>query len=105
VRQNCATADQPVAWLVRPSFTQRTSSPYFPNIRFPRPMLMDASVFKTFAVWERVRLQFRLEAFDVTNPVWFPSPGTSVGSTAFGVITPSQSNDPRFGQAALPLMW
>jgi hypothetical protein len=105
VRQSCASADQPVAWLVRPSFTQRTSSPYFPNIRYPRPMLMDASVFKTFAIRERLRLQFRLEAFNVTNTVWFGSPGTTVGSTSFGVITPSQSNDPRFGQAGLRLMW
>jgi hypothetical protein len=68
-------------------------------------MLMDASVFKTFAVYERVKLQFRLEAFNVANTVWFSSPGTSVGSTAFGVITASQSNDPRFGQAGLRLMW
>jgi hypothetical protein len=105
VRQSCASADQPVAWLVRPSFTQRTSSPYFPNIRYPRPMLMDASIFKTFAIREGLKLQFRYEAFNVTNTVWFGSPGTTVGSTSFGVITGSQSNDPRFGQAALRLMW
>jgi len=103
VRQSCASATQPVAWMVRPAFTLRTSSVYFPNIRYPRPMLMDASLFKTFPVHERMNLQFRLEAFNVTNTVWFGAPGTTVGTTSFGVITPSQVNDPRNVQLALRL--
>ncbi len=102
-RENCASTSQPVAWLVRPAFTERTSSVYFPNIRYPRPMLLDASVFKTFPIHERLKLQVRLEAFNVTNTTWFGSPGTGVATSSFGVITPSQANDPRYMQAALRL--
>jgi hypothetical protein len=98
VRQNCANASQPVAWIARPAYTLRTSSPYFPNVRYPRPMLMDASIFKTFQIREWLRFQIRAEAFNLTNTVWFGSPGTGVATSSFGVITPSQANDPRFGQ-------
>jgi hypothetical protein len=104
-RQNCASATQPVAWMVRPAFTQRTSSPNFPNVRYPRPMLMDASIFKAFQLHERMKLQFRLEAFNVTNTTWFGSPGTTVSTSSFGVISPAQANDPRFAQLALRLMF
>jgi len=68
-------------------------------------MLMDASLFKTFPVHERMNLQFRLEAFNLTNTVWFGAPGTTVGTTSFGVITPSQANDPRNMQLALRLLF
>jgi hypothetical protein len=98
VRQNCASATQPVAWIVRPAYTQRTSSLYFPNVRYPRPMMMDASIFKTFPIREWLRFQIRAEAYNLTNTVWFGSPGTGVGTSGFGVITPAQANDPRFGQ-------
>jgi hypothetical protein len=102
-RQNCASPTQPVAWIVRPPFTLRTSSTMFPNVRYPRPLLMDASIFKSFQLRERIKLQFRAEAFNVTNTTWFGSPGTGVSTSSFGVITPSQANDPRFGQLALRL--
>ncbi len=65
-------------------------------------MLLDASVFKTFPIHERLKLQVR-EAFNVTNTTWFGSPGTGVATSSFGVITPSQANDPRYMQAALRL--
>ena len=104
-RENFASAAQPVAWMVRPAFTLRTSSVYFPNIRYPRPLLMDASIFKIFPIHERLKLEFRLEAFNVTNTVWFGSPGTTVATSSFGVITPSQANDPRYAQVGLRLMF
>ena len=88
VRQNCASASQPVAWIVRPAYTLRTSSPYFPNVRYPRPMLMDASIFKTFQIREWLRFQIRAEAFNVTNTTWFGSPGTTVSSTSSSASLP-----------------
>ncbi len=100
-----ASATQPVAWIVRPSFTLRVTSPYFPGIRYPRPINIDASIFKTFALYERLKLQLRLEAFNLTNTVWFGSPGTTVATSSFGVITPSQANDPRFAQVGARLMF
>lgn len=65
-----------------------------PNIRYPRPMLMDASVFKISPLYERLKPEFRLEASNVTNTTWFGPPGTTVATSSFGVITPSEVNDP-----------
>jgi hypothetical protein len=105
VRENCASTSQPVAWIIRPAFTLRTASTYFPNVRYPRPVNVDASIFKTFQIREWLRFQIRAEAFNLTNTVWFGSPGTTVATSAFGVITPSQANDPRFGQIGARLMF
>jgi hypothetical protein len=105
VRQNCASASQPVAWIVRPAYTLRTSSPYFADVRYPRPVNVDASIFKTFQIREWLRFQIRAEVFNLTNTVWFGSPGTTVATSSFGVITPSQANDPRFGQIGARLMF
>jgi hypothetical protein len=47
---------------------------------------------------ERIQLQFRLEAFNTFNTVWFNGPSTTIATSSFGVVTPSQANDPRFIQ-------
>ncbi|MEZ5404315.1 MAG: TonB-dependent receptor [Bryobacteraceae bacterium] len=105
VRQNCATASDPVAFIQQPPDTLRTLSTRFPNIRNRREPVMDFSVFKAFPITETVRLQFRAESFNITNTPWFGNPNTTLGSSAFGVVTPSQANDPRNVQLALRLMW
>lgn len=68
-------------------------------------MLMDASLFKIFPIYERLKLEFRLEAFNLTNTAWFGSPGTNVATSSFGVITPSEVNDPRYAQVGVRLMF
>ena len=45
------------------------------------------SVFKTFAVWERVTLQTRADAFQLSNSPQFNSPQASLTSTTFGKVT------------------
>jgi hypothetical protein len=103
VRQNCASADEPVAFTVQPPFTLRTLGSRFPNIRDRRPTVLDLSIFKTFPLTERVRMQFRAEAFNAFNTPWFGQPNTTLGSANFGVVSPSQANDPRNIQLALRL--
>jgi hypothetical protein len=66
---------------------------------------MDLSIFKQFAFTEKLRLQFRAEAFNAFNRVRFSSPNTDVNAGAnFGRVT-SQSNDPRQLQFGLKLLW
>jgi hypothetical protein len=60
------------------------------------------SLFKTFPVGARVRLQFRAEAFNLFNTVQFANPGTNVGAADFGVIQ-STINPARQIQFALKL--
>jgi len=49
---------------------------------------LDASVFRRFPVKERMSMEFRAEAFSVTNTPQFNRPGTSFSSTSttFGIV-------------------
>ncbi len=104
-RQNCLTPNDPVAFTVQPPFTLRTLSTRFPNIRTERPTLVDFSVFKAFDLRESLKLQFRAEAFNLLNTPWFGAPNTNLGSPNFGVVSPSQANDPRNIQLAIKLVF
>jgi hypothetical protein len=60
---------------------------------------LDASLTKNFALNERTKLQFRAEAFNVTNHVNLVLPVDDMNSPAFGQITEAQA--PRVMQFAL----
>jgi len=48
---------------------------------------LDLAVHREFIPTERLRLQFRAEAFNITNTPPFGAPGGSFGSATFGVIS------------------
>jgi hypothetical protein len=100
VRQNCASATQPVAWIQRPAGTIRVDGTQWSQIREMRPGLMDSSIFKSFPLHERLVLQFRLEAFNTFNTPWFGLANTTLGNARFGLMGNTQSNDPRNVQVA-----
>ena len=62
---------------------------------------LDASLDKSFAISEKTRIQFRAEAFNVTNHVNLIPPVFDMNSPAFGQITEAQA--PRVLQFALKL--
>ena len=74
------------------------------GLRAPGSRNWDLSLFKDFALRERLKLQFRSEAFNAFNRVRFGSPNTSVVSNQFGQIS-SQANSPRQIQFGLKLIW
>jgi hypothetical protein len=104
-RQNCASTSEPVAFAIQPPFTLRTLSTRFPDIRTRREPIADFSLFKSFSFTEQIRLQFRAEAFNITNTPWFGAPNTNVNVAQFGSVSPSQANDPRNVQLALKLQF
>ena len=104
-RQNCASADEPIAWQVQPAFTLRTLTTRLEDIRTSRPGLIDFSLFKTFALPSRMRLQVRLESFNLFNTPWFGAPNTNVTNAAFGTVAPTQVNDPRNVQIGVRFMF
>ena len=56
-------------------------------LRGPGFFNLDASLFRDFKITERVKFQFRMEVFGVTNTPHYNNPGTDVTNTAtFGVI-------------------
>ena len=86
-------------------FTLGNMSPLISNLRNHHINNVDMSVFKQFQILEKLKLQFRAEAFNAMNRVRFGSPNTSVtGGANFGRVT-SQSNDPRQMQFGLKLIW
>jgi hypothetical protein len=63
---------------------------------------LDLSMFRDFPIRERLKLQFRAEAFNVTNtPVW-GSPVANFSNANFGKVL-STANGPRQMQLALKL--
>jgi outer membrane receptor protein involved in Fe transport len=55
----------------------------------------DLSLFKTFQMpySEQHSLQFRMETFNATNSPQFSNPGSSLGTSTFGVITSTRINN------------
>lgn len=102
-RQNCASPDQPVAWIQRPSDTLRVTSTRWSQLREQRPPLLDSSIFKTFYPKEGFQVQFRAEMFNTFNTPWFGLADTSLTSTRFGLLGNAQVNDQRNIQLALKL--
>jgi carboxypeptidase family protein len=86
------------------AFTLGNTAAYYGNLRSHYQNNTDLSLFKQFTPRERLRIQFRAEAFNVFNRVQFGSPNTSVNSTSFGVIT-SQANTPRDIQFGLKVLF
>jgi len=99
----------------QPDFIQRSSSyEMVPNviytgIRIPGQVRLDTNLSKNFAVREDMKLQLRLEAFNVLNhPLWQSGFSGSVSDANFGTIErgpTGQSNVPRQIQLGAKLMW
>jgi hypothetical protein len=98
VRQNCIDANQPVAFIQTPPYTLRTLNTALPGIRTEVPTTLDLSLFKTFQVHERTRVQIRANAYNLANTPIFGGPNTTTGVIGIG-----QVNDPRIVELALKL--
>jgi hypothetical protein len=78
-----------------------------PEIRGPGISNHDLALFKRTAIAERFNLEFRVEAFNLFNRVWFGPPNTvatTAANNTFGQIT-TQLNQPRLLQLALRLRY
>jgi outer membrane receptor protein involved in Fe transport len=64
----------------------------------------NVSLAKTFSIGERLRLDFRWEAFNLLHRTAFSTGNTNLNASTFGVVT-SQVNQPRRMQAGLKLYW
>jgi hypothetical protein len=114
-----AKLDNPTAakWFDTSAFVNPASYTYgnvgrvLADVRDPGVMQIDLSLIKDTHVTEKARLQFRAEAFNVTNKVNLGLPNSSFSpgtnglnvSSTFGTIT--SARDPRQVQLALKLIF
>ncbi len=75
----------------------RTFPSQFNNLRVDHTNNVDLTLTKTFKIGEKVKVQFRAEALNLTNKPLFATPNLTPTSSAFGTIT-SQTNNPRYIQ-------
>ena len=93
----------PASFSAAPEFTFGDTSRFL-NVRGPGLFNWDLSLFKTFTVRERIKAQFRAEALNATNTVYFGNPNTTVTNASFGLIT-SQINNPRLVQLGIRITY
>jgi hypothetical protein len=74
----------------------------FSGVRTDGQSTWNFSLSKNFAIWERLKAQFRAETYNVMNHPSFANPNTSVTNSSFGVVTQANS-EPRNWQFALRL--
>lgn len=89
-------------WLACPAGAFN-SGPLLARNYFHGPGLhtWDASIFKNFAITERVNTQFRFEGFNLTNTLQFASPNGNVSDGNFGKVTNTRFSSERQFQFAL----
>ncbi len=86
----------------QPLYTAGNSGP---NILYGPPNRhIDVSLFKSFPIRESVQVQFRAEAYNLTNTPSFANPGSAFGSGTFGVIS-STVGTPRQMGLSLKLLF
>jgi hypothetical protein len=63
-----------------PVTTARFGNAGYNSMRGPGAVNLDLGIFREFPITERIRLQFRGEAFNTTNTPHFGLPGTNVSN-------------------------
>jgi hypothetical protein len=89
-------------------FTLRNFATRFPDVRFSDLKNLNLSVFKDFPIRERLRLNVRLEGYNVTNTPWFSTTAAAnlnVTSPTFGQLSLSSNNASRTYSLAGRLIW
>jgi hypothetical protein len=92
------SASQQLQWNYR-QFPLR-----FAGIRGDGQFSLDMSISKYFNFTERVRAQFRADAYNATNTSNLNTPNTAPTNTAFGRVT-STAGDARNWQLALKILF
>jgi hypothetical protein len=98
-QRNTARWFNTAAFTQAPQFTVGNSSRN--PVVGPDYRTLDLMLGKSFPINEELRLEFRAEAFNVTNTPALAAPNTSFGAPAFGTIT--RALDPRVFEFVLKL--
>jgi hypothetical protein len=86
----------PAAFSTVPAFSFG-NTPRTIDYRMPGQDNVDISLFKSFAIYEHLKVQFRAEALNALNTPMFGRPDTNFSTPNFGKVT-TQRNFPRLIQ-------
>ncbi|HEV8130327.1 MAG TPA: carboxypeptidase regulatory-like domain-containing protein, partial [Acidobacteriota bacterium] len=86
-----------------PAFTFGNTARTLPDARAPGTVNFDFSLIKSTRITEQLGLQFRAEFFNLLNNTNFGAPGTTFGTSTFGVI--NSASDARVIQFGLKLLY
>jgi len=92
------------AFAVPANFTLGNSAPRISTIRNPGQNGINLVFAKSFAITEKLKLEFRAMEYNVLNHPVFGSPNTTVGSSGFGTIG-SQANNARQSEVVGRFVW
>ena len=67
------------------AYTPRTNPMVYPHITGPNFWNLDMSLSKYFPITERMKLEFKMEAYNATNSFLWGNPDTTIGSSTMGV--------------------
>lgn len=84
-----------------PAYTIGTAPRWVSNVRTGPLDSADISLSKRFDIWERLRMTFRADAFNVSNTPQYGRANTTVGNGAFGQVTSTTYVTPRNIQGSL----
>ncbi len=110
ITQDRSTAQELAQWfnttvfIAPPPFTYGNVSRTLADVRAPHLVNLDLSVIKDTVIRERLKLEFRAEAFNLTNTPFFAAPNTNFGNVQFGQIS-AMSGLPRVMQGSLKLLF
>jgi hypothetical protein len=85
---------RPVDFDPNPANTVRFGTLGFNTLRGPGTVNLDLGLFREFQIRERIKLQFRVEAFNATNTPHFANPGNNASAPA----RETNRSSPNFGQ-------
>jgi hypothetical protein len=100
----------PYEWFNTSVFSTPAASQFgnaprtFNGARSDKTANYDLSLHKNTNLTEKLVLQFRAEAFNLTNTPVFSPPNTTYGAAGFGTVG-SQANQPRIVQFGLKLVF
>ncbi len=83
--------------VANPTYEPRTNPILFGGLTGPPYRQLDGTVAKEFKLTEKVNMEFRFEAYNLTNSIMWSNPGTTPATATFGLIN-RQANIGRFCQ-------
>ena len=111
VSLGCSANTSEAAWLMLPNYAPRSTPLRSGQIRKHHAFTLDSSLIKNTQITERLRIQFRAEAFNLFNHNYFgrdnfnTDPNNPNFGTVFPALVSNQNSFPRQIQLGIKAYW